>query len=340
VNRVLLQDLAWALLIGAMVGVSSHLPGYRLVVEIVGGVAAGALVLCYRVVSRRRSGETAARRGGHPPAISTPPAAIWAVLLLFCAIFAPAAVWMYGEWTESIWRNGHGLFIPLIMFLLARSILRRDTGEGDGASPWGFFFVSAGLLLAVVGSAIPFHILSALGLALCLPGLSLLLFGVRRTRALAPPLWLGLLMVPLPTSLAPYVYLPLASAAGAELMFGLLEIPVVRQASALMMSDVTWFVSDRCSGFSALVAAAGASVFLAVYSKSCLRRIALLLSPWFLVVIFNSLRTFGIAAFFEYTGISLLDVHMHGAPGIATFWAVLGVLFLMADWRTLRETFS
>jgi exosortase len=337
---MLLQDLGWALLIGAMVGVSPYMPGYRLVVEIVGGVAAGALVLCYRVASRRRSGDTAARGGGHPPAVSSPPAAIWAVLLLFCAVFSPAAVWMYGEWTESIWRNGHGLFIPLIMFLLARSILRRDTGAGDGASPWGILFVSAGLLLAVVGSAIPFHILSALGLALCLPGLSLLLFGVRRTRALASPLWLGLMMVPLPTSLAPYVYLPLASAVGAELMFGLFGIPVLREASTLTMSDWAWFLSDRCSGFSVLVAAAGASVFLAVYSKSWLRRIALLLSPWLLVVIFNSLRTFGIAAIFEYTGINLLNVHMHGAPGIATFWAVMGVLFLMADWRTLRETFS
>jgi exosortase len=337
---MLLQDLAWALLIGAVVGVSSHMPGFRLVVEIVGGVAAGALVFCYRVASRRRSGETAAREVGRPPVVSFPPAALWAVLLLFCAVFAPAAVWMYGEWTETIWRNAHSLFIPLIMFLLARSILRRDTGGDDGASPWGLPFVSAGLILAVVGSAIPFHILSAVGLALCLLGLSLLLLGARRTRALAPPLWLGLLLVPLPTSLAPFAYLPLATAVGAELLFGLFGIPVIQQGAALEMTGGIWHITDRCSGFSVLVAATGASVFLAVYSKSWLRRIALLLSPWILVVIFNSLRVFVVSAFFEYTGINLLQAHLHGASGIATFWAVMAVLFLMADRRTLRETFA
>jgi exosortase len=340
VNRVLLRDLAWALLIGAMVGVSSHMPGYRLVVEIVGGVTAGVLVLCYRVASRRRSGETAAREVARLPVVSPPSPALWAVLLLFCAVFAPASVWIYGEWTESIWRNAHSLFIPLIMFLLARSILRRDTGGDDGASPWGLPFMCAGLILAVVGSAIPFQYLSALGLALCLPGLSLLVLGTRRTRALAPSLWLGLLLVPLPTSLASYVYLPLAAAVGTKLLLGLVGIPVIQEGVALTLTTGICHITDRCSGFSVLVPATAASVFLAVYSKSWLRRIALLLSPWPLVVIFNSLRIFFISAFFELTGINILKAHLHGASGIAAFWAVMVLLFLIADWRTLRERFA
>ena len=316
------------------------MPGYRLVVKIVGGIAAAALVLGYRVARRRRSSETAASGVGPLAAASKPPPALWAVLLLFCAVFAPAVVWLYGEWTESIWRNGHGLFIPFIMFFLARSILRRDTGEDDVASPWGLLFAAAGLILAVFGSAIPFHNLSALGLALCLPGLSLLLLGVRRTRALAPVLWLGLLMVSVPTSLASHVSLALASAAGAEPILGLLGIPVVREAATLTMPNGVWALSERCSGFSVLVAATGASVFLAVYSKSVFRRVVLLLSPWFLVVGCNSLRTAFLSAFVEFTGIGLHGAHLHGASGVWTFWVVMGALFVMADRRTLRERFG
>jgi exosortase len=340
VNRVLLRDLAWALLAGVVVGVGPHVPGERLDLEILGGIAAALLVLGYRVAERRRSSETPERGAGSLAVALKPPPAIWAVLLLFGAVFAPTFVWLYGEWTESIWRNGHGLFVPFIMFFLARSILRRDSGEDDVASPWGLLLMAAGLTLAVFGSAIPLYNLSAFGLALCLPGLSLLFLGVRRTRALAPALWLGFLIVSVPTNLAPHLFLSRASAASAELIIRSLGIPVVREAAILTIPSGHWGVSDRCSGLAVLVPAAAASVFFAVYSKSVIRRVVLLLSPWFLVVIFNSLRTAFLAAFVEFTGIGFHDTRLHGVSGIGTFWVVMGLLFAMADRRTLREKFG
>ncbi len=238
---------------------------------------------------------------------------------------------MYGEYTESIWRNGHGLFIPLIMAYLARSTVCRDSGADDDASPWGFPFLLAGLVLLHIGGAIPLPNLSVLGLVVCLPGLSLLLLGARRTAALAPLLFLGLLMVPIPTGLAPHVYLPLVSAAGVKLMFGLLDVTVIQEGSLLTLLNGTWYVSNRCSGFSVLVAAMGASVFFAFYSRSILRRVALLLSPWVLVVVFNSIRTFVFCAVLEYTGVDLYHTALHGGSGIITFWAVMGPVLLMAD---------
>jgi hypothetical protein len=36
-----------------------------------------------------------------------------------------------------VWRNGHGLFVPLFMGLLARSTLRRDPGTAEESSAWG-----------------------------------------------------------------------------------------------------------------------------------------------------------------------------------------------------------
>jgi exosortase len=303
-------------------------------------MAAAALVLGYRVTRRRQADEAATSEVAHPAAASKLPATVWPVLLLSCAVFAPTLLWLYGEWTESIWRNGHGLFIPFIMFFLARSILRRDSGEDDVPSPWGLLFAATGLILAVLGSAVPLHNLSALGLALFLPGLSLLFLGVRRTRALAPALCLGVLMLSVPTSLASHASLPLASAAGAEPILRFLGIPVVRDGATLTMRSGVWGLSNRCSGFAVLVAATGASLFLAFYSKSWLRRALLLLSPWLLVVACNSLRTVLLSAFSELTGIGLHDAHLHSASGIGTFWVVIGALFVMADRQALRERFG
>jgi exosortase len=338
VNRVLLKDLAWALLIGVVVGLSPHMPGYRLVVRIVGGSTAALVFLGYRMIRRRRSPE-AASTGGLPGPASWPPISLWLVLLLLCAVFAPAGVWLYGEWTESIWRNGHGVLMPFIMFFVARSILSRDTGEKDLPSSWGLLFVAGGLILAVLGTSVPLHNISVLGLVLCLPGLSLLLLGVRRTRALAPVLCLGLMLVSVPTALAARVSLAPASTAGTEAILKLLGLPVVREATTLTLPSAAWVLSDRCSGFSVLVAATGASLFLAFYSRSWVRRSVLVLSPWFLVVACNSLRTAALAAFSEFTGIGLHGAHLHGASGIGTFWVVMGTLFALADWRTLRERF-
>ena len=169
-------------------------------------------MLGFRLFSRRRSGAVSRPAQEPRQAAAGLPLSVWASLAVFAAVFAPTLLWMYGQWTESIWEDGHGLFMPVVTAYLALAILRRDTGSERDASPWGFAFLIVGLGLLVFDSAIRVHYLSALGFVICLPGLSLLLLGVRRTKRLAVPLLLAWLMVPLPNFVATYVELPSAIA--------------------------------------------------------------------------------------------------------------------------------
>ena len=83
----------------------------------------------------------------------------------------------------------------------------------------------------------------------------------------------------------------------------------------------------------------GASIVLAAYSRSRLRRVALLLAPWPLTVLVNVLRT-SVVLLGEYHGIPVVISPLHGLSGIAAFWLVLGGTFALADWRTLREALA
>ena len=51
----------------------------------------------------------------------------WLWLIPFALAFAPTCQWLVGKWTESIFRNGHGIFVPFLMAYLAWDQLKQDT---------------------------------------------------------------------------------------------------------------------------------------------------------------------------------------------------------------------
>ena len=42
-----------------------------------------------------------------------------AALIGFALVFGPTVVWLWHRWTISIWYNGHGMFVPLVVAYLA-----------------------------------------------------------------------------------------------------------------------------------------------------------------------------------------------------------------------------
>jgi drug/metabolite transporter superfamily protein YnfA len=108
---------------------------------------------------------------------------VW--ILLAILVFAPTIYWLWQRWTMDIWHNVHGMFIPFVAAYFIYKVLRSDPIVDVEQSAWGFLFLILGLGMIVLDSAIRTQLLSAFGMVVCLPGLSLLLLGSRRTRALA-----------------------------------------------------------------------------------------------------------------------------------------------------------
>lgn len=322
-------DLALAALVGVLFGLSPITSAHRVIPSIAGGGFFGLVFLGYRAYLKR--GDVSP----HPAVALDPRLAVVPVLL--AVLLAPAAAELYPWYTESIWRNAHGLLVPLLAFALARLILREDAGDPFRPSAWGFAVLVPGLLLLVVDTATRTLQLGVVGVVLIVAGTSLLLLGTRKTRRLAVPIALLLFLMPLPAALSSPLGLPTTSAAGTSWALQALGFPVLRDGVALILPDNMYNVTVRCSGFSTVYPAVAISLVLGVAGRSLPRTILMLASIWPLTWLANVVRSTALVAFCEARGIGLLDTALHGISGIAAFLGVIGCIVLIGGSTARRR---
>lgn len=255
----------------------------------------------------------------------------WVVALALLA--APTLVFLWDKWTQSIWLNGHGLFMPPLVAFLGYYALRREASEHDEPSAWGFALLAPALLLIALDSAIKTELLAAFGLVACLPGLSLLLLGPRRTRALLFPCFLLLFMLPIPSAFLHRVHLELRelTTLGSEHVLRLWGIPVFAEGTVILMPHGSFRVVEECSGFAALYAGITISLVLAYLSHSPRRRLLLLLLPFPLAMLGNVLRVSLLGVLCERFGYEILETPVHVLSGYLAFVLTLLALFFFAE---------
>jgi exosortase len=333
-----IRDLTWALLLGGLFAASPHSGAARLIPSLVLGAIVGATVFFGRRFLRPRYPGFFREA---PPLASfrSIPARVWLLLFTSIVVFLPALSWLVSDYTFSIWRNGHGLFLPVIIFFLARRNLRDDPESGEESSAWGIPLALAGAVLAALDAGMQTGIIGTLGIVLFLPGLSLLLLGARRTRRIAFPLALAVFFLPLPAQQPDPLWLPSATSFLMEQYLRVLELPVVRDQTYFVLPIGTFGVSANCSGLSFVYGAFLAFLVLsATLVESWPRRIFMLLSIWPITVFINSIRGAIMLALCHRYGMGIAEHPIHGLLGIAVYGAVIGSLFAFVDWRRiLRE---
>ncbi len=235
----------------------------------------------------------------------------WIWLGLLVLAFAPTIAWLFDRWTLNIYYNGHGIFVPLIVAYLVRENLKRDPVTEPDSSPWGFLFLGAGLAMLAADTAIRTDLLAAAGMVVCLPGISLLLLGAERTKAIAFPLVIIAFMLPIPAGFLQTLYLWLreTTAIGTELVIGWLNIgvPILRQGTLLITPHSGVQVADSCSGFSTLYAALTTALILAHLGRSNSRRALLIVSAVVLALAANIVRVVILTLIIHYYGVDPLE---------------------------------
>jgi len=323
-SRATLKDLGLAALIALLIAEGPLTPAARIPSAIAG--AGGALFFLYWRLSRPTRPDTASKVSAWEV-----PLAVWLCLGLFAAAAAPTLVWMYAEWTGSVWHNTHGMLIPVLMIMLGRNILKRMRPVEDEPSIWGFAFLVPGLALMLLDAAAGTKYVSALGIVICLPGLSLLTLGPTRTRALALPLSLGIFMVPLPNAFASQIYLRTLTAEAVAPILTALGLPTFVQDSLLELPHASFLVANSCSGFSTLYSGVAMGVLLGTLCHSPRRRLLVYLSIVPLALAANIARVALLVLIAVYIDESLLDTGAHAASGVLTFFCVLAALIQIAD---------
>ena len=276
---------------------------------------------------------------------ATPPStwqrlALAAVGLGLVILYAPTAAWLFERWTRSVWDNAHGLLIPPVAAYFIYQELTRCRHLPPSSSAWGFAFLVPALLLHAVDAGMHTQIVSAASILLALPGLSLLLMGAARTKAIGFPLVFLAFALPLPLSLTEGIVWQLRQIATAGAAWGLpkLGIPIFVEGTTLHMAQGALQVADACSGFSTLYAAAAMAFLMAYMTRSATRRILLLVVAAPLAIAANILRVILLVALVVWQGQEILDTIVHPLSGMLTFALALPVLFWLGNDSPDRST--
>jgi exosortase len=318
-------ELALAALAGVVMAASPLVPQHWLG-SLAAGLVTGGAVLAWRLT-----------RPARPEAPASParrlrvPLLVGAAGMLWLAVFGTNWVWLYHQWTTSVWSNEHGIFVPFAVAYLVQRTLREDARPAhEEASPWGLPLVAFGAALAVLDLSIRSGYVGTVGLLLTLPGLSLSLLGPRRTRSLALPLAASWLMLPIPRTLATDMQLRHITASCVEWLLDSLGYTVLREATVLHLPERTFVISDACSGFATLYAAVSVAFVLACISHGHSRRALLMLAAPLLALVANVARVLILVLLTYHFGDWFIDSFFHPASGVATFVIVLFGLLAIA----------
>lgn len=324
-----MRELAIAAGAGAL-ATASPLTGDDFGPAAIAGTAVGGALFAYR--NRAGLPKDGAEHAAHEATFGALPIAAWALLALWVLLFWPTMQWLWRHWTASVWLNNHGVFMPAIIAVLTWLTLREDERGEAEHSAWGFAWLALAIVGVLVDSAMRTGTLGVLSLIVSLPGLALLLLGARRTRLLKVPLALGLLMVPVPPSVATSIGLRQLTAAGVEPLLHALGVSALREGTVIQLAGESnsFIVADECSGIATLYASAAVAIVLACYARTHSRRALLLLAAAPLAIGANVARVLALILMSSQIGDWIMHTPIHPGTGVAAFAAAGLGLWLLA----------
>jgi exosortase len=259
----------------------------------------------------------------------TPTAGLWAVGILMVLVYYPTAGWLAHRWSLGVWFHTHGWAVPPIVAWLIHGGLKRTRGLPRDASGWGFLFLVPAVLLQVLDAVWRFELFSAVSLILAVPGLSLLLLGRQRTKAI----WFGLFFlvfaVPIPLLVVTEIHLVLRqiAAVGTEWMLLLMAYPVEREGTLLQIGPEAIQIADACSGFATLMALSMAGLLMIYVARgSMMRRVAVAALIFPIAAIANVIRCVALCMLVLAFGGQILETWVHPFSGVVTFLIALFML--------------
>ena len=275
--------------------------------------------------------------GSEPPSLW-----VWLVIVLFVALYAPTMVWLWDRWTLNVWQDAYGLMIlPVACYLIWQELW--DTKHiPRSSSAWGFAILVPALILQILDTGMNTQLLSAFSLILMLPGLSLLLLGVQKTRSILFPLLFLFFTLPIPLALTDPLHLLLreiATGITANVIprFG---IPLYVEGFTLHTPRGSLLVADACSGFATLYASLAIACLTAYLCPDWGRRILVIALAAPIAIAANIIRIVLLVVLVDWYGMEILGTSWHTTTGLLTFAIALPVIFWLGHTRSSPEAQS
>ena len=258
---------------------------------------------------------------------------LWLVVLQLGILFAPTCLWLWGRWTMSVWQNGHGILVTILVLYLVWGELQKLKSLPRSSNPWGLAILIPALLIHMLDTGVHSQLLSGIALFLSLPGLALLFLGTERTKAILFPLSTLLLTLPIPLVFTESIHLALRHIATKSVawLLKLFGVPVFSTDTLLEVEGGSLMVADACSGFATLYAAMTIAILTAYFCNSTSRRILVLLIAAPLAVGVNIMRVLLLTQLVNWFGLDILKTSAHEISGLLTFMIALPIIFYLGQ---------
>ncbi|HVG71757.1 MAG TPA: exosortase/archaeosortase family protein [Vicinamibacterales bacterium] len=221
----------------------------------------------------------------------------------------------------------HGFLIPPIAAFLAWERRDRFLSAPPRPARAGLVVIGASVL-ALGAGAFP----SRIAFVATLGGAVLAIFGWSRFRAVAFPLAILLLMIPLPAPVFERLESPLqiATSALSETLIHAVGIPVFRDGNLLALGNVTLEVAKECSGIRTTISLVVLGLAFG-YSADARRwpRVLVLALTVPVVILTNAIRVAATATSAHYYGRETATGFLHDLFGWLAFAAAFATLFLI-----------
>lgn len=257
-----------------------------------------------------------------------------AAAFLFC--YAPVLLGMVRQWWNISFYS-YAFLVPIVSAYLVW--IRRDQLLAVKPEPHytgGSILVIGGLSALIVGRAGGIQAIEQVSLLITLPGIVVVLFGLKALKLLILPIGFLWFMLPIWESITDPLHFPFQqfSADLGVLMLRLVGIPVYQDGVFIYLPNITLEVAKACSGINYLIAVLATSIPLAtIVLTGVWRRILLVLLAMAVSAFANSLRValIGVLAYYDLSGDLHGPYHMlHGVfvsfIGYAAIFAGLWVL--------------
>lgn len=223
----------------------------------------------------------------------------------------------------------HGFLIPPIAAFLAWERRDRFLAAPPRPALAGLVIVAGSALIVALGGS---EFLTRVSLVAAVAGAVLAVFGWTRLRAVAFPLAILLLMIPLPAPVFERLESPLqiATSAVSEAMIRAVGVPVLRDGNLLALGNVTLEVAKECSGIRTTISLVVLGLAFG-YSADARRwpRLLVLGLTVPVVILTNGMRVAATAVSAHYYGRDTATGFLHDLYGWLAFAAAFATLVLI-----------
>ena len=285
------------------------------------------------------------------PVVWSCPTVMWGLLAgaAFCVgtFFHPVLVRLYGIWMSSD-EYSFGIFIPFISLFMLWQQRDRLALIRFEASWLGVVVLVVGLVLGALGQLASSATIALYAFLISLAGLALAFVGRRGFAAVAAPLAMLILMLPLPDVLFRELSqaLQLVSSRFGVAMLRAAGVSVFLEGNIIDLGSMKLQVAEACSGLRYLFSLVALGVVAAYFFRAAMwQRLLLVVSTLPITVLMNSVRIALVGITVEHFGLEAAEGVLHAFEGLVVFMGcmviLIGLMWLMArlSGRKLQESF-